>query len=212
MSGCSFDAEWAHESWRVYALQYKLVDGREDSSALEHSYVILDPVGVGATSYRNHAARILFDNVRFSVIKGNAGEISILAGAGGQVRGVDSVSGGDGNAARELAKISGAIVGMTGETDYVSNGERTLALSNGHSLMDRVSGTGCMASSVVGCYVGACGASLESVACGISAFTIAGEMAAEKSSGPGTFKANLFDSLYNLKPEQAAKALRCSEL
>lgn len=45
VSGCSFDAEWAHESWRVYALQYKLVDGHEDSSALEHSYVILDPVG-----------------------------------------------------------------------------------------------------------------------------------------------------------------------
>ncbi|MBK6337511.1 MAG: hypothetical protein IPF60_17875 [Betaproteobacteria bacterium] len=45
MSGCSFDAEWVHDSWRVYALQYKLVDGREDSSALEHSYVILDPVG-----------------------------------------------------------------------------------------------------------------------------------------------------------------------
>jgi hypothetical protein len=45
VSGCSFDAEWAHDSWRVYALQYKLVDGREDSSALEHSYVILDPVG-----------------------------------------------------------------------------------------------------------------------------------------------------------------------
>ncbi len=183
-----------------------------ETANAEGKPVILDPVGVGATPYRNHVARILFDNVRFSVIKGNAGEIGILAGVGGQVRGVDSVSGGDGTAARELAKISGAIVGMTGETDYVSNGERTLALSNGHSLMDRVSGTGCMASSVVGCYVGACGASLESVASGISAFTIAGELAAKKSSGPGTFKANLFDSLYGLTPEQAQKALKCSEL
>ena len=34
-----------YETWRVYALQYKTVGGREDSSGLGHSYVILDAVG-----------------------------------------------------------------------------------------------------------------------------------------------------------------------
>jgi hypothetical protein len=45
VSGCDFDPEWSLDSWRVYALQYKLVNGRKDASGLEHSYVILDPVG-----------------------------------------------------------------------------------------------------------------------------------------------------------------------
>lgn len=45
VSGCRFDAEWQYESWRVYALQFKRIGAREDSSGLDHSYVILDPVG-----------------------------------------------------------------------------------------------------------------------------------------------------------------------
>ncbi len=45
VSGCSFEPEWALESWRVYAVQYKRIAGREDSSGLDHSYVILDAVG-----------------------------------------------------------------------------------------------------------------------------------------------------------------------
>jgi hypothetical protein len=45
VSGCRFDAEWQYESWRVYALQFKRSGARVDSSGLDHSYVILDPVG-----------------------------------------------------------------------------------------------------------------------------------------------------------------------
>jgi len=45
VSGCRFDVEWVYETWRVYALQFKAVGGREDSSGLGHSYVILDAIG-----------------------------------------------------------------------------------------------------------------------------------------------------------------------
>jgi hydroxyethylthiazole kinase len=174
--------------------------------------VILDPVGVGATEYRTDVAWKLIKRAEVSVIKGNGGEISVLAGMGGIVKGVDSISGSrDENAAISLASMTGAVVAATGKTDYVSDGKTTYILNNGCDMMETVSGTGCMACSVVGAYVGACGASAESVAAAISAFSIAGEISGEKAFGPGSFKTKLFDSLYNLTPEEAKKRAKISE-
>lgn len=165
--------------------------------------VVFDPVGAGASAYRNLVADRVLTEVKVDVIKGNAGEIGVLSGIGGEVRGVDSVSSNNEKEATEaLARKYGCIVAMTGETDYVSDGKRTITLRNGHALMDCVSGTGCMASSVVGCYVGANGVSVDSVAAAISAFSIAGEVAEPISKGPGSFKVNLLDSLFNLTAEQ----------
>lgn len=45
VSGCEFDAEWALDTWRVYAHQYKEVDGRRELRGRDHSYVVLDAVG-----------------------------------------------------------------------------------------------------------------------------------------------------------------------
>ncbi len=162
---------------------------------------ILDPVGAGATPYRTEVAENLM-SMRPSVIKGNAGEIGVLSGLGGDVKGVDSIGSNDtAEAARSLAEHIGCIVLATGDVDYISDGKDTMRLSNGHPLLSRVSGTGCMLSSVVGSYVGACGASMESVASAISAFNIAGEIAAKTANGPGTFKPALLDALENLDPE-----------
>ena len=97
---------------------------------------------------------------------------------------------------------------MTGPVDYVSDGKRTYSLSNGHELMGRVSGTGCMLSAVVGCYVGTKGASVDSVGAAISAFCIAGDLAGEKARGPGTFKPLLFDALYNMDGKVADERRR----
>lgn len=164
--------------------------------------VVLDPVGAGATAYRTAVARELMGYDAVRIVKGNSGEISVLAGMEGEVRGVDSVSGaGDGHAAISLARSTGRVVAATGETDYVSDGEVTYAIGNGCGLMERVSGTGCMVSSLVGAYAGACGASLESVAAALTVFSVAGEIAGEGSPGPGTFKARLLDAVHNLKSE-----------
>ena len=165
--------------------------------------VVFDPVGVGASAYRNQVADRILTEVKVDVIKGNAGEIGVLSGIGGEVRGVDSVSSNNEKVATEtLAKKYGCVVAMTGETDYVSDGTTTMSLKNGVPMMDCVSGTGCMASSVVGCYIGANGVSVGSVAAAISAFSIAGELALPGSKGPGTFKMNLMDALFNLTTEQ----------
>lgn len=173
--------------------------------------VVFDPVGAGATPYRTAVARRLIASLDLAAIKGNCGEISVLAGLGGEVRGVDSASSCDGSdAVRSLSSETGAVVAMTGPTDYVSDGRVSVALSNGHPLLECVSGTGCMVSSVCGCYVGANGASADSVAAAISVFAIAGEVAAEAAGGPGTFKPLLLDALYNLDGGRADAALRAA--
>ena len=165
--------------------------------------VVFDPVGAGASKYRNQVADMILDKVKVAVIKGNGGEIGFLSGTGGEVKGVDSVSASNEVAAVEsLARKYNCVVAMSGKTDYVSDGKKTVRLSNGHDLMGRVSGTGCMLSAVVGCYVGANGASVESVSSAITAFSLAGEIAGPKSEGPGTFKPKLLDALFNLTEEQ----------
>ncbi|MBQ3735573.1 MAG: hydroxyethylthiazole kinase, partial [Candidatus Methanomethylophilaceae archaeon] len=165
--------------------------------------VIFDPVGAGASKYRNEVADRILKKVKVAVIKGNGGEIGFLSGTGGEVKGVDSVSASNEIAAVEsLAKRYNCVVAMSGKVDYVSDGEKTVKLSNGHDLMGCVSGTGCMLAAVVGCYVGANGASVESVSSAITAFSLAGEIAGPKSEGPGTFKQKMLDALYNLTAEQ----------
>ncbi len=165
--------------------------------------VIFDPVGAGASKYRNEVADRILKKVKVAVIKGNGGEIGFLSGTGGEVKGVDSVSASNEVAAVEsLAKRYNCVVAMSGKVDYVSDGEKTVKLSNGHDLMGCVSGTGCMLAAVVGCYVGANGASVESVSSAITAFSLAGEIAGPKSEGPGTFKQKMLDALYNLTAEQ----------
>ena len=147
-----------------------------------------------------------------SVIKGNHGEISVLAGLGGEVRGVDSVSGANdvAEAAKSLARRTGTIVAATGPVDYVSDGETVITLKNGSEYMATVSGTGCMVSGVVGAYVGANGVSVESVAAGISVMNIASEVAVSEGKvfGPGSFKTKLFDAVYGLKGADADRLLR----
>lgn len=174
--------------------------------------VLLDPVGVGATKYRTETAQWLLDEITVDVIKGNAGEIAVLAGTGGEVRGVDSRTRANAKAARALSEETEAVVGITDAVDYVSDGTVTYQLSNGDPLMDRVSGTGCMLSSVVGCYIGANGVSADSVASAFSVFSIAGEMSAQISNGPGTFKVNLFDCLNNISSDDIDKRIKMVSL
>lgn len=174
--------------------------------------LVIDPAGAGASTIRTAMVRkLLSECVPRSpgtcAVKGNAGEIGFLSGMGGAVRGVDSAGYVDQRGAAEaLSHELGCTVASTGPTDIVSGGGTTLALGRGTYMESLVSGTGCMVSSVVGCYVGACGTSPESVAAGITAFNVAAEKAARTSGGPGTFAANLLDCLYSLKGED----LRCS--
>jgi len=176
--------------------------------------VIFDAVGAGATAYRNQVASRIINEVSPDIIKGNAGEISFLAGVEGGVRGVDSASASDdiSGLVEGLAKEKHCIVAATGKKDFVSDGNDTYVLTNGHDFEGTVSGTGCMVSSVIGSYVGANGVTPDAVVCAITAFNVAAEHASKDCKGPGSFKVALLDSLYNLEGEELSNEAKVSKL
>jgi hydroxyethylthiazole kinase len=165
--------------------------------------VVLDPVGAGATKFRTETAKWILDEVDIAVVRGNAAEIATLAGQEAEIRGVESI--GAGASGAELAKTAsaalGQVVAVTGPVDHVADGERVIAITNGHELLGTVSGTGCMSTAITGCFLAVAGdRPLEAAAEALVAFGVAGEDAATGARGPGTFHANLYDALYNLDP------------
>ncbi|HEX8259167.1 MAG TPA: hydroxyethylthiazole kinase [Rubrobacteraceae bacterium] len=176
--------------------------------------VVLDPVGAGATSLRTNTAERLLSELTISAVCGNAGEISTLAGLAAEVRGVESLAGDARQAATKAADALGVTVAATGETDYVSDGEQTLAVSNGHPLMGRVVGSGCASTAVVGCFAAVGGADAETVAHALAYFGRAGEVNARGAGGGGSFEPLFLDALAGIagNPDGLADALRIEEI
>ena len=172
--------------------------------------VILDPVGAGATRFRTESVVRLLDKLEITILKGNAGEIGILAGAEAHVRGVDScgINGDPVQIARDFAEQAGINVVMTGATDIVSNGKMVYMVGNGHPMMGSVSGTGCMAASLIGAFAAVAEDPVLASAAALAAFGIAGERAAAGSRGPSSFRTALFDELACLTPEDLSSHAR----
>ena len=165
--------------------------------------VVLDPVGAGATRYRTDTARRILSEVDVTVLRANQGEVATLVGVAAEVRGVESIAAADDAAelARTAARNFRLVASVTGAVDHVSDGERVLAVANGHELLASVTGTGCMSSAITGCFLAAKrGAPLEAAAEALAAFGVAGEDAARDAKGPGTFHVNLYDALAALDP------------
>jgi len=175
--------------------------------------VVLDPVGAGATAYRTETAKRILDEVRVTVLRGNAGEIATLVGVDAEVRGVESIDvGGDpAELARQAGEALGLVVAVTGVVDHVSDGTRVVAIENGHALMASITGTGCMSSALTGCFLAVNQERpLEAAAEALVAFGVAGEDAALVAKGPGSFHVALYDALAGLDPatlDERAKLL-----
>jgi hydroxyethylthiazole kinase len=171
-------------------------------------------LGAGATRYRTETAKRLLDELDIAVVRGNAAEIATLAGREAEIRGVESIGAEDSGAelAQAAAQMLGTVAAVTGPTDHVSDGERVIAVSNGHELLGTVSGTGCMSTAVTGSFLAAKpDAPLEAAAEALVAFGVAGEDAARDAKGPGTFHALLYDALYNLDPDTLDGRARVQE-
>src|SRR5213079_2001742 len=97
-----------------------------------------------------------------------------------EVRGVESV--GVGVHPRELAveaaRSLGVVASVTGPVDHVSDGERVVAVANGHPLLAAITGTGCMSSAITGCFLAVAESAFEGAVDALVAFGVAGEDAA----------------------------------
>lgn len=189
-----------------------LVAGKEANA--RNIPVVLDPVGAGATRLRTETNRRLLQELRISVVRGNAGEIGSLTGAGGEVKGVESVGGPEDvvAVAKEAAAAWGCVVAITGKRDIISDGTRVLAVDNGHRWLTTLTGTGCMATTVVAAFAAVADDLLVSTACALAYFGYAAERAAQEAKGPASFKVAFFDTLYNMTPEEATAGARIVEL
>jgi hydroxyethylthiazole kinase len=163
----------------------------------------LDPVAVGVLDYRTRACQE-FVAAKPAAIRGNASEILALAGFSGNGRGVDSTAGVDAarGAAEELARSSGAVVAVTGETDFITDGTTSWVTPWGDPVMTRVVGTGCALSALVAAFTAQAGNRLNAVAAACAVAGLCGARAAISSRGPGSFKADFIDALYLVSPEK----------
>jgi hydroxyethylthiazole kinase len=169
-------------------------------AANEHQVpVIFDPVGAGATAFRTETSRRILNEVQISVIRGNAAEIANVAGLGWEIKGVDAGQT-DGNTV-ELALLTAkklkTVVVITGKDDVISDGETTYVVHNGHPILTKVTGTGCLLTSVIGAF-----AAIEKnlIMAAVSALTfygVAAELAAQKTEGkgPGSFQIEFLNQL-----------------
>jgi len=173
---------------------------------------VLDPVGSGATELRTQASRRIIGEAGVSLVRGNASEVLSLAERASRTKGVDSAHSVDeaAQAGRELALALATPVAITGAVDLVTDGQRSLRVANGHAMLTRVTGTGCLATAIIGAFLAVEPDPLAAAACALAYVGLAGERAAAISSGPGSLQVNLLDALYNLTPEELAQGARIS--
>ncbi|RSK26404.1 hydroxyethylthiazole kinase [Bacillus sp. HMF5848] len=184
-------------------------------SANEHGVpVILDPVGAGATSYRTEAIERILMHVKVTLIRGNAGEIATIGGENWQIKGVDA---GEGNAdlvalANTVAKKLNTAVVITGKEDIVSDGAQTFKVQNGHPLLTKVTGTGCLLTSVIGAFIAVEPNPINAAVAALTTYGVAAQLAAKQAPSPGSFQIQFLDQLSLLDSETVQQLASFSEV
>ena len=159
--------------------------------------IVLDPVGAGATRFRTESALRLLAELPVTVLRGNRGEIGALVGSG-EVRGVEAVGGEDPRAVAEAARARfGVTVAVTGPVDTVVGPDGVLLVANGHPLLGRITGSGCMATAAIGIFNAVGADPARQTALALATYGLAAERAAagDPEPGPGTFRSRLIDEV-----------------
>jgi len=177
--------------------------------------VVLDPVGAGATPYRNQSIELLLATASPTVIRGNGSEIMSVAGSAVQTRGVDSSAGANDalGAAQALVQRTGGVVCVSGETDHVlDQQQRAARLSNGHVWMTKITGVGCSATALIGAFCAVQPDAWRATVSAMAYLGVVGEVAAEKAiakgQGVGSMQAGLLDELQLLDQATFTQRLR----
>lgn len=171
--------------------------------------VIVDPVGAGASELRTRSALMLLE-MKPAVIRGNGGEIMALAGGAIASKGVDSQYQSDAafSAAVKLSQQYQCVVVVSGVKDLIVSGKSCITVNNGTMMMTRVTGMGCSATALIGAFCSVNTNYLAASAHAMAVMGIAGEMAMEQASGPGTFNVHFMDKLFNMEHKDIASRLK----
>jgi hydroxyethylthiazole kinase len=177
--------------------------------------VVLDPVGAGATPYRNQSLALLMSTASPSVIRGNGSEVMSLAGSAIKTRGVDSGAAADDalGAAQVLTQATHGVVCVSGATDHVLDAQHRWArLSNGHVWMTKITGIGCSATSLIGAFCVVQPDLWRATVAAMAFWGVVGEIAAEKAQaagqGVGSMQAYMLDALQLMNADTFTQRLR----
>ncbi len=171
---------------------------------------VLDPVGAGASGFRNRTLEALLQNLP-AVIRGNASEIMALAGTiKGTSKGVDSTESSYQalDAAQLLSRQYRCTVCISGATDYIVQDGQIVQIQNGHPMMTKVTGLGCTASALIAAGIAVSANFLEATVATVALLGICGEIAAERAAGPGSLQVQLLDTLYQLSQDDFNRSLK----
>ena len=181
--------------------------------------VVFDPVASGATRFRTEFAKDVLKDYPISVLRGNPSEILSLDieqedTKESASKGVDSAISSDLvlESAKRVAMSYNTIVAMTGQDDYITDGKLVYKLSNGHYLMQKVTGMGCALTSFIACFIAVESDPLVATIAATSIYGVVGTITGEKAKAPGSFQQIFLDVLYTLKKEdflKNAKILQC---
>jgi len=175
-----------------------ITGAKSDKNAKGRGWVF-DPVGAGASRLRNQiAASLLASKPGPAIIRANAGEVLALAGQAGLVEGVDSLASAEEAAgvAKILAEKHGAVVALTGATDFVVSGSRVVRLTGGDPMMARVTGMGCVASALCAAFLAVADDPFDAAVAALHLMSGAGDHAAATTKGPGSFRTAFLDALH----------------
>lgn len=205
-------------------IEAMFIAGRR-AKELKHP-VILDPVGAGASRLRTETAMNIVNELKPDVIKGNISEIKTIYEGTGSTKGVDADEKDaiaadnlemNADMAKKLSERTGAVIVITGAIDIVADSERAYAVYNGHRLMSKVSGTGCMLSAMLGAYVAANpDRVMEAVLAAVCVMGMAGERAVKNAikldAGNGSLRTYIIDEIYKMTDEGIKDNARYEEI
>ncbi|MFS0558010.1 hydroxyethylthiazole kinase [Brevibacillus sp. 179-C9.3 HS] len=179
-------------------------------SANQHGVpVLFDPVGAGATAYRTETSQHIARELDLTLIRGNAAEIANVIGERWEIKGVDAkeTGGNVADLAHAAAQKLRTIVAITGKVDVVSDGETTYSIHNGHPILTKVTGTGCLLTSVMGAFAAVEKDRLIAGAAALVCYGVAAQQAAEKAAGvgPGSFQIEFLNALHNLTADDVRR-------
>lgn len=175
--------------------------------------VILDPVAIGATTFRTSAVKQILTKIDVAVIRGNMGEIAVLGELATEIKGADSlVDVIDPDVVTRVAKKYKAIVIATGKTDTITDGNRYTECKNGVSMLPYITGSGCLLTAVVGAFLSVGVDFYEASVKSVCSYGVAAELAYVNAAGPGSFLPSFLDELYGLTEEKVKAGANIREL
>ncbi|NCN09474.1 MAG: hydroxyethylthiazole kinase [Leptospira sp.] len=176
--------------------------------------IVLDPVGSGASTLRSNSCKEIIASGKVKLIRGNASEISSLAGLSATTRGVDSTMATQSveSTADDLAKHLKCIIVVSGETDYISNGIDKFRVNNGVPIMAKITGTGCVLSSYLAAILASVDLDTKSIATAVAFYGLLGEKAEIGNTGLGNYRERFLDAMSTIRFDTIQSELKITKL